>query len=93
MAAIGRLASHKNIYRPNPPFSSAASYPDGVHFDLHLAGRAQAAEIATLRKANPYTIVLTSINACETVRQDLPDDFYLTNVTRPPSTKGERLAT
>jgi hypothetical protein len=30
----------------------------------------------------------TSINACETDRQDLPDDYYLTNITRPKSTKG-----
>ena len=38
--------------------------------------------------ANGGTIVLTSINACETTRTDLPDDFYLTNATRPASTKG-----
>jgi hypothetical protein len=41
-----------------------------------------------VRSLNPFTVVLTSINACETNDQDLPDDFYLTNITQPPSTKG-----
>ena len=47
-----------------------------------------ASEIAALRAANGGTIVLTSINACETSREDLPDDYYLTNVSRPAATKG-----
>ena len=29
----------------------------------------------------------TSINACETDRTDLPDEYYLTNITRPKSTQ------
>ena len=68
-------------------------HPQGLTYaasrsSLWLGSDWTAAEIAQLRKANPFTVVLTSINACETNRQDLPDDFYLTNVTRPASTKG-----
>ena len=50
---------------------------------LWLGSDWNESEIAQLRAANGGTIVLTSINACETTREDLPDDYYLTNVTRP----------
>jgi len=40
------------------------------------------AEIVKLRQYNAFTVVLTSMNACETNAQDLPDDFYLTNITQ-----------
>jgi hypothetical protein len=68
-------------------------HPEGLAYaarraSLWLGSDWTAAEIAQLREANPFTIVLTSINACETNRQDLPDAFYLTNTTRPAATKG-----
>ena len=68
-------------------------HPEGLAYaakraSLWLGSDWNASEIAALRAANGGTIVLTSINACETTRTDLPDDFYLTNVTRPASTKG-----
>ena len=68
-------------------------HPDGLAYaakrsSLWLGSDWNASEIAQLRAANRGTIVLTSINACETTREDLPDDFYLTNVTRPADTKG-----
>jgi hypothetical protein len=69
------------------------SHPEGLAYaakraSLWLGSDWNATEIAALRAANGGTIVLTSINACETTRTDLPDNFYLTNVTRPASTKG-----
>jgi hypothetical protein len=68
-------------------------HPQGLAYaaarsSLWLGADWNASEIAALRQYNPFTVVLTSINACETNDQTLPDDFYLTNVTRPPSTKG-----
>jgi hypothetical protein len=55
---------------------------------LWLGADWSAAEIDKLRDYNAFTVVLTSINACETNAQDLPDDFYLTNITQPPATLG-----
>ena len=68
-------------------------HPEGLKYaasrsSLWLGSDWNASEIAQLRANNPFSVVLTSINACETTRTDLPDDFYLTNVTRPASTKG-----
>ena len=68
-------------------------HPEGLAYaakraSLWLGSDWTAEEIAELRKNNPGSIVLTSINACETNRQDLPDDYYLTNITRPAATKG-----
>lgn len=68
-------------------------HPSGLKYaadraSLWLGSDWSAKEIAELRAYNPFTIVLTSINACETNDQSLPDDFYLTNITRPNSTKG-----
>ena len=84
------------------PFPRLGNLWGSGNFRGHPAGLAYAAsraslwlgsdwnpsEIAQLRAANAYTIVLTSINACETNSQTLPDAFYLTNVTQPPSTRG-----
>lgn len=55
---------------------------------LWLGSSWSADEISQLRAYNPYTIVLTSVNACEVNDQDLPDSFYLLNITQPPSTRG-----
>ena len=68
-------------------------HPSGLKYaadraSLWLGSDWTSEEIAELRAHNPYTIVLTSINACETNDQNLPDDFYLTNITRPNSTNG-----
>ena len=68
-------------------------HPEGLAYaakrsTLWLGSDWSAEEIAQLRKFNPNSIVLTSINACETNREDLPDDYYLTNISRPASTKG-----
>lgn len=73
--------------------SNFRGHPEGLAYaakraSLWLGSNWNATEIAELRAANSGTIVLTSINACETTRTDLPDDFYLTNVTRPAATKG-----
>jgi hypothetical protein len=73
--------------------SNFKGHPEGLAYaarrsSLWLGSTWTAQEIAELRKLNPGTIVLTSINACETNRQDLPNDYYLTNITRPSSTKG-----
>jgi len=68
-------------------------HPEGLAYaarraSLWLGSDWSAAEIAALRAANAFTIVLTSINACEVNDQTLPDAFYLTNITQPPSTRG-----
>ena len=68
-------------------------HPEGLAYaaarsSLWLGSSWTAAEIAQLRALNPFTVVLTSINACEVNDQDLPDAFYLTNITQPPSTRG-----
>ena len=68
-------------------------HPEGLAYaasraSLWLGSDWNAVEIAELRAANAYTLVTTSINACETNMQTLPDAFYLTNITQPASTKG-----
>jgi len=68
-------------------------HPEGLAYaasraSLWLGSSWSAAEIAELRAHNAYTLALTSINACETNDQDLPDAYYLTNITQPPSTRG-----
>lgn len=73
--------------------SNFRSHPEGLQYaasraTLWLGSTWSAEEISTLRGLNPYTIVTTSINACETNDQTLPDEYYLTNITQPPSTKG-----
>ena len=73
--------------------SNFRGHPEGLAYaarrsSLWLGSDWSAAEIAELRALNPYTIALTSINACETNDQNLPDAFYLTNITQPASTKG-----
>ena len=73
--------------------SNFRGHPEGLAYaakrsSLWLGSDWDAAEIAQLRALNPYTIATTSINACETNSETLPDDYYLTNITQPPSTKG-----
>jgi len=68
-------------------------HPEGLSYaanrsSLWLGSSWNQEEISQLRSFNPYTIVLTSINACEVNDQDLPDEFYLLNITQPPSTRG-----
>ena len=68
-------------------------HPEGLAYaakraSLWLGSDWSADEIAQLRAANAFSLVLTSINACETNDQNLPDDFYLTNITQPASTRG-----
>jgi hypothetical protein len=68
-------------------------HPQGLAYaaarsSLWLGSDWSVAEIAQLRALNPYTVVLTSVNACEVNDQDLPDAFYLLNITQPPSTRG-----
>ena len=55
---------------------------------LWLGSDWSAAEIAQLRANNEFTLATTSINACETNDQVLPDEYYLLNITQPPSTLG-----
>jgi hypothetical protein len=69
------------------------NHPEGLAYaasrsSLWLGAGWTAEQLAALRGFNPHTISLTSINACETNSEDLPDDFYLTNITRPNATKG-----
>ena len=73
--------------------SNFRGHPEGLAYaaarsSLWLGSDWSAAEIAQLRALNPYTVVLTSINACEVNDQNLPDAFYLLNITQPPSTRG-----
>ena len=68
-------------------------HPEGLRYaarrsSLWLGSDWTAAEIAELRSYNEYTVALTSINACETNDENLPDSFYLTNITQPASTRG-----
>jgi hypothetical protein len=68
-------------------------HPEGLAYaakrsSLWLGSDWTADEISQLRQFNKGSIVLTSINACETTREDLPDDYYLTNISRPAATKG-----
>jgi hypothetical protein len=68
-------------------------HPEGLAYaaaraSLWLGASWTPEETAQLRALNPFTLVLTSVNACEVNAQDLPDDFYLTNITQPPSTRG-----
>jgi hypothetical protein len=68
-------------------------HPEGLSYaaersSLWLGSSWNQEEISQLRSLNKYTIVLTSINACEVNDQDLPDEFYLLNITQPPSTRG-----
>jgi hypothetical protein len=68
-------------------------HPEGLRYaasrsSLWLGSDWSASEIAELRGYNPFTLVLTSINACETNDQDLPDSYYLTNITQPAATRG-----
>ena len=57
------------------------------HIDLWLGADWKADQIATLRKFNPGTMVLTSINACEGP-DGLPEELYLHNISRPAKTRG-----
>ncbi len=80
---LGNLWGSSNFY----------GHPQGLAYaanrsSLWLGARFSGEEIAQLRGNNSYSLVLTSINACETNDQDLPDDFYLLNVTQPNSTLG-----
>jgi hypothetical protein len=73
--------------------SNFAGHPEGLAYaaaraTLWLGATFNASEIAQLRALNPFTLVLTSINACEVNAQELPDEFYLLNITQPPSTRG-----
>jgi hypothetical protein len=86
----------------NAPFPRLGNLWGSYNFRNHPEGLAYAAnrsslwlgsdwnqnEISQLRSFNPYTIVLTSINACEVNDQNLPDEFYLLNITQPSSTRG-----
>lgn len=68
-------------------------HPEGLAYaasraTLWLGSTWNTSEIAQLRALNPFTIVFTSINACEVNDENLPDDFYLLNVTQPASTRG-----
>ena len=68
-------------------------HPKGLAYaaaraSLWLGSDWNASEVAALRGYNPFTVVLTSVNACEVNDEDLPDDFYLTNITRPAATRG-----
>lgn len=68
-------------------------HPEGLAYaasraSLWLGSDWSASEIAQLRELNPFTVVTTSINACEVNSQTLPDAFYLTNITQPPATRG-----
>jgi hypothetical protein len=78
----GNLWGWSNFKPPRRSLEYAAS-----HIDLWLGADWNAEEIAILRRYNPATMVLTSINACEGP-DGLPEDLYLHNVSRPASTKG-----
>eukprot|EP00038_Savillea_parva_P024823 m.45135 g.45135 ORF g.45135 m.45135 type:complete len:908 (-) comp6618_c0_seq1:148-2871(-) len=77
---IGNLWGSGNFM--NKPLEYAAS-----RIDMWLGADWNATQAATLRQLNPWTIALTSINACEGP-DGLPEEYYLHNITRPPSTKG-----
>ena len=73
--------------------SNFQRHPEGLRYaaarsSLWLGSSWDADEIAQLRSLNPFTIVLTSINACETNDENLPDHYYLTNITQPAATRG-----
>jgi len=69
------------------------NHPEGLQYaaeraTLWLGSDWSVTEIAELRSLNPFTLVFNSINACEVNIETLPDDFYLLNITQPPSTRG-----
>lgn len=78
----GNLWGSGNFAPPTRTLEYAAS-----HVDLWLGAHWSAEQAATLRKLNPSTLVLTSINACEGP-DGLPEELYLHNITRPNSTRG-----
>eukprot|EP00040_Diaphanoeca_grandis_P035995 m.227736 g.227736 ORF g.227736 m.227736 type:complete len:887 (-) comp33530_c0_seq1:113-2773(-) len=71
----GNLWGSYNYFRQ--PLSYAAS-----RVSLWLGSDWNITQIAELRKHNPHTIVLTSINACEH-EDGLPEHFYLHNISSP----------
>ena len=80
---LGNLWGSSNFHGHGEGLGYAAS-----RSSLWLGSSFSAAEIAELRALNPFTAVLTSVNACEVNEQDLPDAYYLLNITQPSSTRG-----
>ena len=80
-ASHGRATGKPGIQPPSGHWYAAS------HVDLWLGAHWSAEQAAALRKLNPSTLVLTSINACEGP-DGLPEELYLHNVTRPNSTRG-----
>lgn len=80
---LGNLWGSGNFRGHGEGLSYAAS-----RASLWLGSSWDPDEIAQLRALNAYTIVLTSVNACEVNDEDLPDEFYLLNITQPADTRG-----
>ena len=78
----GNLWGSSNFMPPKRSLEYAAA-----HVDMWLGANWKATDAAALRKLNPATLVLTSINACEGP-DGLPEELYLHNITRPNATRG-----